>query len=118
MDKVIGFLESLATKLGTTVEALWPNAVRHVALEGLSSVVSAGVLLVIILTILFVYRKQPWFANYAAEGQQRVDNGPSARLLLTVAAGILTMVTVSSSCINMAKILEPEGYLVRQILRR
>jgi len=117
MDKIIVFLESLATKLGTTVEALWPNAVRHVAIEGLSSVVASAVILVVILVILFAYRKQPWVVNYAPEGHSD-DHGPSAKTILTAVAGILILITVSASCANIAKILEPEGHLVRQILSK
>ena len=117
MDKIVGFLESLATKLGTTVEALWPNAVRHVAIEGLSSVIASALILVVILVILFAYRKQPWIVNWAKEGHSQ-DNGPSARSILTGVAGVLTLVTVFNSCDNMAKVLEPEGHLVRQILRK
>jgi len=117
MDEVIGFLESLATRIGTTVEALWPNAVRHVAIEGLSSVVAAAVLLVVILGIRFYYRKQEWFANYASEGHS-ADYGPSAKFILTIVVGILILVTVLASCDNMAKVLEPEGHLVREILRK
>lgn len=117
MDKIIGFLESLATKLGTTVEALWPLAVRHIALEGLSSIVAAVTLLVVILVILFAYRKQSWIVNWAKEGHSE-DNGPSARLILTGVVGFLILVTVFVSCDNMPKILEPEGHLVRQILKK
>ncbi len=115
MDKIIEFLESLATKLGTTVEALWPNAVRHVVIDGLSGVIASFIMLVVILVILFVYRKQSWIVNWAKEGRS-ADYGPSAKTLLTIVAGILTFVTIVSSCDNMPKILEPEGHLVRQIL--
>lgn len=117
MNEIIGFLESLATKLGTTVEALWPNAVRHVALEGLSSVIASVVILVVILAIRFYYRKQEWFANYASEGHS-ADFGPSAKFILTIVVGVIILVTVINGCDNMAKVLEPEGHLVREILSK
>ncbi len=117
MEKVIEFLETLATKLGTTVEALWPLAVRHIAIEGLSSVVASIILLAVIFVLLFIYRKQPWIVNWASEGRS-ADNAPSAKFILTGVAGVLILVTVFASCNNIPKILEPEGHLVRQILEK
>jgi len=117
MDKVIGFLESLATKLGTTVEALWPHAVRHIALEGLFAVLAGVVLLVVSISFYLYFRKEPWFHKWTdGNGTKQAFLGPRGWALIAI--GVFTVAFTIESCSKLPQVFEPQGHLVRKILRQ
>ena len=114
MEKVMALLETLAQKIGQTVEILWPHAVRYEAL-------SAGVMIVIwtcMASILWLsywkFSDQPW--TFPCASGKPDDNYPSAKLLLIILAPVITFIAAMIWILQFPIVLEPTGYVVMKIL--
>ena len=108
MSEAVELLRELATKLGTTVETLWPHAIRYVVIEGLCSIVFTVLFLLIFGIILYKLRNSSWLVD---------DEYPSMRFIV---AGVFSFFLIISCIVipcDLPKILEPTGYLVYNILR-
>ena len=114
MEKVMALLETLAQKIGQTVEILWPHAVRY---EALSAGVMSGIWTCMASILWLSYWKfsdQPW--TFPCPSGRPDDRYPSAKLLLIIAALVITSIATLVWILQLPIVLEPTGYLVVKIL--
>lgn len=109
MTEAVELLRELATKLGTTVELLWPHAVRYIVVDALSPIIVTLLAVLVISIIFYKVKDLSWTLGD--------DYCPSIKLVVAIILGVSFLVL----CINLERelprIFEPTGYLVHRIIR-
>lgn len=111
MDKVMSLIQSVADKIGKTVELLWPEAVRYTAIYGLFSILAPVTLSAIAFGAFLWCRAQDWTGGHVG------DRYPTVKTVALVAAIMFLFIAILSSCEYGPRLIEPEGYLVTEVLR-
>jgi len=107
MTEAVELLRELATKLGTTVEVLWPSAVRYVAVSAASTVVGWAIWLLAIGGLLYSFRNLAWVTQ---DGHPTLKLFTAVLFVLSLVFG-LTVITHS-----VPNLIEPTGAVVYSIL--
>jgi hypothetical protein len=115
-DKVVDALQQLATKLGQTVEALWPHAVRYEAIDG-------AVNILVGLVLAFFSWKLFKRGGFQFRASQAPEAGPFRQVDLQMAgAGIYVLaicLAIAATLLigsGIPQALEPTGALVKGFL--
>lgn len=110
--KLVSILESLASKVGSTVEYRWPQALYYVRVEGITDVIVS--LVGIALTVLgarWLYQRkaaEDWMDNDFLNFLKVF--GIAAAVLII---GVLLLHVVPE---GLQKALAPEGYLITKVI--
>ncbi len=112
--EAVNLIRELATKLGTTVESLWPHSVRYIAVGGLLDVV-AGVAL--IAASWFVYTRKIRSSEGQGQGwcYDSTDEG-MCNIARWAGTGGLFIWGLYSLTYGLLHAVEPVGTLVVKIL--
>lgn len=116
MDKVVELLGQLAEKLGQTVEALWPHAVRYVVVDGLVGV--AFGLVMFGLSLYVVLKLVPFLRE---EGKKSILDQSDLYVWAVVAMALCAValpVALFGIFANLPQVFEPVGYLVAKAVAR
>lgn len=114
-QEVVKLLEQLAEKAGTTVERLWPLAVRALVVDAISDVVW-GLLLLALSGVM--YRTTMKFAKRAED----YDSMSTERLnwtvysIIGVVFAVIVFISALANISSLPVLLEPEGFMVRDLL--
>ena len=125
--KAMEMLETLAGKLGTTIEHLWGVLLKQAAVEGVDSVLisamSAVVIVFFVVALYYVWREIPSLVESDASKRDSDDYGyiyllrgasGAAWFLLTA---IPLDITLSRVKIALTCFINPEYWAIREIAR-
>jgi hypothetical protein len=107
-EQALQALKGLAEKLGQRLEVLWPMAVRYVVVEGFVSLATWGFVLPIVTVLL------------ARRGWKKIGDDSDAelsKLCLGLLLAIVGCVSIGAWASYLPQILNPEGYLVVNLLK-
>lgn len=120
MDKIAELLEKLATKLGVTVEYLWPFLVERTKYEWLGEMISSFLVLVIGIIFLLVankmWNKLPIVTDVYGE---TFKNEPPLFYVFLAPGAVMSVVGIMSVFITLSQIsafLCPEATTVINLL--
>ncbi len=113
MEKLTEALALLASKLGQSMESLWPHAVRFVVLDAVFGLVAS---VVVPGAIIFVGLKW-WKKTKEEDSDYSGSDGELLRALIGLALVISTIIGAICAINSIPTILDPEGALVLRIMK-
>lgn len=121
-DKLTTALVDLATKLGTTVERLWPLLVRREYNEAIAYTFLSLIILILSLlsvrTGVVIMKRDPAYKKDTYERNDSEDNRMFGCAAFILVSSIIAFITVFATIKYGLKIVNPEAAAIDRILEK
>lgn len=114
MDKALELVAQLAEKLGQTVEALWPEAVRYVVVDGLVGAI--GWAIVFGLPLYTLRKLVPFLREEGAKSPLNQNDMFVGAVVAAILCVAVLPFALAGVFLNLPQVFAPEGYLVTKVL--
>ena len=110
-NKIDGYVQVMANKAGVAVEHFWPVFIKQQQIEGIYTLITIGVMVLVGIGLLFCDRKQSFLTDDDFDC-------PNLRLFTSIAGVILlaSVLLTSGGRIATTKIINPEYFAITKLV--